>query len=207
MRRRRRIDLSGLSVAAIAPYAEHGQTRVRVEGVGKIDGEFEWAAASESRPMQLQLRLDEVAIDGLRLDEPPSRPTSPSDATVAAKRVQLNKGRHRPGDAVGRDRQRPSLQQPEVRLERTPDGQWNVARLAGPDPASKRATGRSCARPPRRPGRVRLDDLALDGGRVTVVDARPAPGHVDAPVRLGIEALKVGATCACAASAWCRHRR
>ena len=183
------ISVSALSIAALAPYANAAQ-RVSVAGTGTSSGELEWAARTDAQPMRLLLRLDELAIDGLVLDEPGAGKTAARGDAVAAQRVAFGK--------VGVDLAAQSvvvgsvrLVQPRVRLERTRDGAWNLMRLAGPTRLedSARPLVRAAA---EATWQVRVDELALDGGRVALIDALPAPGHDQAPVRLGIDALNVG---------------
>ena len=184
-----RFELSSLSIAAVAPYANAAQ-RVRVAGTGRAQGALEWAAAADSAPMRLNLLLDEVAIDALELDEPDAGRAAVRGDTLAARRVQLERvalDLARTAVTIGRVR----LQQPELRLERGADGAWNVMRLAGPTPLdeSARPLVRAAA---EASWQLRLDDLALEGGRLSIVDALPAPGHAGAPVRLGVDALSLG---------------
>ena len=184
-----RIGISALSVAAVAPYANAAQ-RVRVAGTGTAEGALEWAARDDANPMRLVLRLDELAIDGLRLGEPQSARATVRGDTLAAQRVQLSQvalDLAAQSVVVGSAR----LRRPVVRLERTADGAWNVMRLAGPTALSEsdRPLVRAAA---EAIWQVRLDDLAIEGGRIDLVDALPAPGHADSPVRLGVEALALG---------------
>ena len=184
-----RIELSALAIAAVAPYANAAQ-RVRVAGTGNARGELEWAARTDTSPMRLQLRLEEFAIDGLKLGEPQAGRATVRGDTLAAQRVQLNKvglDLATQSVAIGSAR----LQRPELRLERGVDGIWNVMRLAGPTPLeeSARPLARAAA---EASWQLRLDAFELDAGKLSIVDALPLPGSSGPPVRLGIAALKLG---------------
>ena len=183
------ISLSALSVAAVAPYANAAQ-RVSVAGTGAASGQFEWAARTDAQPMRLRLNLDELAIDGLAIGEPAAGRSVARGDTLAAQRLALG--------PVGVDLVTQSVEvakvrlvQPRVRLERGRDGAWNLARLAGPTRLedSARPLVRAAA---EATWQVRVDEVALEGGRVALIDALPAPGHDEAPVRLGIDALDLG---------------
>jgi uncharacterized protein involved in outer membrane biogenesis len=187
-----KFDLSGLALAAAAPYV-NAASHVQVAGTGAANGRFEWAAGTPSQAQRMLVALDEVTFDGLIADDPTAGKAGKRGETVSMQRVQLA------GVTVDLASQSitvasAKLQRPQVRLERSADGVWNLMRLAGPTPLaeSERPLVRAAA---EALWQFRLDDFALDDGRVRLVDAAPAPARAGAAqetVRLSIDKLRLG---------------
>ena len=184
--------LSGLSLAAVAPYV-NAASHVHVTGTGAANGTLEWAAATPSQAQRILVALDEVRLDGLTADDPTAGKAGKRGEMVSMQRVQLA------GVTVDLAAQSiavasAKLQRPQVRLERSADGVWNLMRLAGPTPLaeSERSLVRAAA---EATWQFRLDDLTLEEGRVRLVDAAPAPARASAgqeTVRLSIDKLRLG---------------
>ncbi len=185
-----RLEVSGLSLAALAPYV-NAAAHVRVAGTGAASGKIEWAAATPAQAQRIAVALDQVTLDGVKVDDPAAGKARRGE-TLAMQRLQLA--------GVDADLTAQSivvasmkLQRPEVRLERSAQGAWNLMALAGPTKLaeSERVLVRSAA---EATWQVRLDDFTLDDGRLKFIDAAPAKGRAGAPpetVRLGIDKLRV----------------
>ncbi len=187
-----KLELSAVSLAAVAPYV-NAAARARVAGTGAASGQLEWAAKSSAQAQRILVSLTQLTLEGLKVDEPVAGKAAPRGDTLAAQRLQLN------GVALDLAAQSiavasAKLQRPALRLERSAAGDWNLMRLAGPAPLeeSARPLVRAAA---EATWQFRLDEFALDDGRVSFVDAAPAPGRAGAPaatVRLGVDRLRFG---------------
>jgi uncharacterized protein involved in outer membrane biogenesis len=184
-------DLSGLSLAAVAPYI-NAASQVQVGGTGAAKGHAEWAAATPSQVQRIVVAVDQMTLDALTADDPTAGKAGKRGDTLSMQRVQLA------GVAIDLATQSiavasAKLQRPQVHLERVANGIWNLMRLAGPTPLaeSERALVRAAA---EATWQFRLDDFALDDGRVRLVDAAPAPlreGAAPETVRLSIDKLRL----------------
>ena len=169
-----KFELSSLSLAAVAPYV-NAASHVQVGGTGAANGRFEWAAGTPSQAQRILVALDEVTLDGLTADDPKAGKAGRRGETVAMQRVQLagvTVDLASQSIAVASAR----LRRPQVRLDRSADGVWNLMRLAGPTPLaeSERALVRAAA---EATWQFRLDDLVLEEGRVTPGRCRAGAGR------------------------------
>jgi len=186
-----KLQLAGLDLGSFAPYAAQA-LRPRLSGTLAADGELHWAAA----PAALRLSLAQASLQDLQLRDAPAG-RAPALATL--KRLQLS------GVDVDVAAQRATiarvqLQQPDLALARDAAGRLNVQQWApAPATAARPVPARPVmARPAAAaaPWQVRLQDLALDGGRLRWTDAlvtaagEPnAPGG--APLRAELNGLRV----------------
>jgi len=161
------LTLADLDLAVLAPYAAQA-LRPRISGQLAASGRLHWAA----EPAALSLSLAQASLRDLQLHDGPA---TRAPAVAALRRLQL--------DGVELDLlaqrlaiQRVQVQQPEVAVVRDARGQLNLLQwVAAPAPAA-------APRPPRpaqgshatatpAPWQIRLQDLALDGGRLRWTDA------------------------------------
>ena len=187
-----KFELSDVALGAVAPYV-NAASQVQVAGTGVASGRFEWAAATPSQAQRIVVAVDRLTLEGLTADEPAAGKAARRGQMLALNSLQLAGVTADLGSqsvAVASVK----LQRPEVRLERTADGAWNLMRLAGPTPLaeSERALVRSAA---ETAWQVRLDDFTLDDGRLRLIDAAPTASRGSAlpeTVRLGVDKLRVG---------------
>lgn len=161
------LTLADLDLAALAPYAAQA-LRPRISGQLAAGGRLHWAA----EPAALSLSLAQASLRDLQLrDSSAAR----APAVAALRRLQL--------DGVELDLlaqrlaiQRVQVQQPELAVVRDARGQlnllqWATAPAAAAAPRAPRPPQGSHAATTPSPWQVRLQDLALDGGRLRWADA------------------------------------
>jgi uncharacterized protein involved in outer membrane biogenesis len=186
-RARVRADLQPLDLARVAPYAATVLTP-RVEG--RLAGQVtvDWAGGDTPA---LVVALPSAAVDELRVRETPR-----GEPAAAWRRLEV-------GDVAVDLRQRRvrvgrlTLTQPSVQLRRDGEGRWNVVQwLAGAAPSGPvdAASSAATAGAGDTAWQLQAGQLRVDGGRLRLVDERPAPpaadGREPAPVRVDLRGLR-----------------
>jgi len=175
-----RFDLDEVQLAAAAPYLR-GLLRPSIDGRGRVAGSLEWAVGERPR---LQVQLDALQVDALRLTEPGAREPALRWSSAAVKNTQVDLLARKLG--LGHV----SLTQPVLRLQRERAGalnleHWLVATSATQERPAPALQGESR----ETPWRLDLSQFQLDGGRILFNDAAVRP---DTPVALDLGALRVG---------------
>ncbi len=162
------VDVSGLSLAALAPYVSLATT-ARISGTGALRGKVAWAAGDQ--PQKLAATIAELSLDGVKAGV--ASAGGKGGEIVTARQVRLTDAEidlTATKIAIGAI----FVKQPELQLDRNADGAWNVARLAGSTSLAHdpRADVREAA---SKSWQVALKDLRIDGGRLQLSDAAPVP--------------------------------
>ncbi len=177
------IELTSVSLAAFAPYL--AQTLVpSVAGKLAAQARLDWSGAADAP--RLQLTLDSLALDDLKVSEGSGR--SAQDA-VALKRLALADVKV---DLLARTIALGSVKlvQPAVLLARDKAGRLNLQGWMGNRNAPPPASGARAPAPAAPVWHVQLKDLLLDGGRVRFADAIVRGGASEA-VRFELSGLRV----------------
>lgn len=181
------VALDSVSLAALAPYVSLAED-ARISGTGAMRAKLDWTAAAGGKPQQLVATIAELDLDKPRADAGPK--AGKGGDIVAADHVKLA------GATVDLGAARIAidtidLARPDIRLERSADGKWNVLALGGATALAQdvRADVRAAA---SVAWQVTLKDLRLADGRLDFVDAAPAPGRAAPAVRLDFDRLRLG---------------
>ncbi|MCW5662378.1 MAG: DUF748 domain-containing protein [Piscinibacter sp.] len=175
------LALEGLALDALAPYVAQALVPT-LSGRLALQAQAQWNADEPA----LALKVQQATLDGLALTEGSGR--------AARELFALPQLQWRDAliDLQGRSAALGTLvlSQPRVALQRASDGRWNVQRWAVEAPAAAPAAPDAAAS--AAPAwRVRLDELAIDGGRLRFDDAL-ASGRPDGdPVQAELSALKL----------------
>lgn len=175
------LALEGLALDAFAPYVAQSLVPT-LSGRLALQAQAQWNADEPA----LALKVQQATLDGLALSEGSGR--------AARELFALPQLQWRDAliDLQGRSAALGTLvlSQPRVALQRASDGRWNVQRWAVEAPAAAPAAPEAAASA-APPWRVRLDELAIDGGRLRFDDAL-ASGRPDGdPVQVELSALKL----------------
>ncbi|MBX3606422.1 MAG: DUF748 domain-containing protein, partial [Piscinibacter sp.] len=179
------VTVDGLALAALSPYVAQAVVP-RLDGRLSLQGRVDWDAAGST----LGVQVDEAALDGLALAEGSGRAARD---VVAVKRVEWRGARIElpaRSAALGRI----ALTQPQLELARDGAGRWNLLQWAAADgtpPAP--APGAPAASGPPAGWRVRLDELAIDGGRLRLADAQATGRAANVPLRVEAHGLRLRA--------------
>lgn len=166
------LALAAPDLAVLAPYTATA-LKPRLAGQVAVKAQLQWAAS----PATLSVTVDESSLQGLQLHDGPGR-AAPLLAGV--KRLQAS------GVVLDLLAQRASIarlqvDQPVASLARRADGQIDLSAWLPPaPPAAARPTAPAPAAPSGArsppPWQLALQDLALQGGRLTLADAAARPG-------------------------------
>ncbi|HWH83196.1 MAG TPA: DUF748 domain-containing protein, partial [Burkholderiaceae bacterium] len=175
------LGIDGVSLNAFAPYLA-GTLVPALDGRLAAQAQVDWSGAADAP--RLQLVIDQLALDDLRLREGSGR--GALDA-VALKRLVLADVKV---DLLARSVAlgRVALTQPVIALARDAKGRLNAQGwlVGGDAPAFASAT----KAPPAPAWQVRLDELTIDGGQLRFSDAAARPGGGE-PLRVELAQLKV----------------
>lgn len=164
------LSLGDISLGRFAPYISSA-LKPALEGRLNAAGRVEWQAAQGDRPMALQVQVERVDVNELKLG-PPRQPLA------SLKRLLVEDLRL---DLVQRsaDVGRLTLTEPRLRVQREADGGWMFEPwlVAAPTPATP-------SNP--EPWRLGLAELQLTGGSIGFSDRVPAQ-----PVSLDITQLQL----------------
>ncbi|MEP7099414.1 MAG: DUF748 domain-containing protein, partial [Burkholderiales bacterium] len=188
------LKLTSVSLAGFAPYL--AQTLVpSVDGQLAAQAQLDWSGAADAP--RLQLTLDSLALDNLKVREAGARPTVNGAGRNAARAVpdavalkQLALADVKV-DLLARTVElgKVKLVQPAVRVNRDQDGKLN---LQGWIVGNAAAAAASAAPADKAPAvwKVQLKDLLLEGGQLHFADAIAHRGQTE-PVRVELSTLRV----------------
>ena len=178
------VAVDTLSLEAFRPYFGRVVTP-HVFGQVSGKGRLEWS--DHPQAPQLRLALDEASVEDFRLAESIASPGHRAQAEVASlKRLRVaDVAVDVPARQVTVGEVR--LQQPSLLIDRDAQGAWNMQRwlsvAQSPPPEPLAAPGAV----PIAPWKATMQAIVLEGGRVTVADAKGSAGS--APVRTEVTAL------------------
>lgn len=179
------VALESVSLAALAPYVNLA-AGAKVAGTGALRAKIAWAAASGDTPQQLVATIAELGLDKLKagvatgtggdIVDVASVKLADAEIDLAATKIAIAKI---------------ELERPDLKLDRSAKGAWNVLGLAGATALSEvpRAGARAAA---SVAWQVALPDVRIDGGRIRLNDAAPTPpesGKAATVVRLDFDRL------------------
>ncbi|MBX3610609.1 MAG: DUF748 domain-containing protein [Hydrogenophaga sp.] len=157
------LTLGELPLSVAAPYVAQYLT-LPLAGRAQAALEFHWRAAAEPAPPGLRIDIKNLSLDDVLLGSARQPQVAWSSLTVADGALDLMARRIEVG--------RMALRGPRVALERRADGRWQAQDwLRSTSPAS--AADEPAAPSPAPAWDVRLNEVALDGGRVAFVDEQP----------------------------------
>lgn len=184
------LALSDVVLAAVAPYL-NAAAQVRVAGTGGLHGKLEWAAKTDAKPQQILVAVSDLTLDGLKVALPPAAgKAAQGDNILGTQQLQakdLALDLTTQSVTIGSVK----LRRPELEVDRSAAGVWNVTRVAKPEALaeSERPLVRAAA---EATWQLKLGEFAIDDGRVRFSDAAPAvqkAGDVVQPVRLNADKL------------------
>ena len=181
------MKLAGVSLAALAPYLSLAPDAT-IAGTGALRGTLDWSAQSGDKPQRLVARIAELGLEQLKAGTAPKA----GSEIVAVERARLSDAEVDLGTAkveIGAI----DVDRPQLDLERSAQGAWNVMALAGATPLSQdpRAATRAAA---SLPWQVALRELRVEGGRVRLADGVPAAARAAEkaePVRLDLDRMRL----------------
>ncbi len=173
------IELSGLSLAALGPYLAQ-QLVPQAAGQLSATGRMDWSNAAASP--HLRVALKNATLDDLKLRERGSQGDALALKQLTLGDVQVDMAAQHA--VLGKVR----LTQPVLQVTRNAQGVLNLQQWRVTPAAAEAAREATIEAPRAAPGwRVQLQDLALDGGRIEVVDS--ALRQRRSPVRLELSGV------------------
>lgn len=180
------VKLNSVSLAGFAPYLSQALVP-SVDGQLAAQAQLEWSGAAEAP--RLQLTLDSLALDNLKVREAGSAPARKgTQDAVALKQLALADVKV---DLLARTVELGTVRlvQPAVQVTRDKEGKlnlqgWLVQNGAAPAGAASRAEKTPAA------WKVQLKDLLLEGGQLRFADAIAHRGQTE-PVRVELSTLRV----------------
>jgi uncharacterized protein involved in outer membrane biogenesis len=199
------LQLDHLVLDALAPYLAD-MLLPKASGQLSAQAELDWSAAADAP--RLKIALPEASLSGFALTDAPARGARSRPAATTLQQFAIQGASV---DLLARQAQLGSIRltRPMLHLQREASGPWNVERWvlpgAGAEPgaaarrggppaagAAAQATRRTAKAGPAEPvWSVKLKDLSLEGGRISVSDAAAGPGRAQAPWRLEVDALRL----------------
>ena len=181
------VVLGSVSLAALAPYVSLAE-EASISGTGAMRAKLNWAAAAGDKPQRLVATIAELGLDKLKAGVAPKSGRGGDIIDVeqlklAAATVDLAAARIAV-EAI-------ELKRPDLKLERSANGVWNVLALGGATPLEQevRAGVRAVS---SVAWQVALRDVRVADGRIALNDAAPATGGAAATVRLDVDRLQLG---------------
>ena len=181
------VKLGSVSLAAFAPYL--AQTLVpTIDGQLAAQAQLDWSNAADAP--RLQLTLDSLALDNLKLREAGGKTADKSGPdAVALKQLALADVKV---DLLARTVAigKVKLVQPAVQVSRDKEGKLNVQGWTVQKSESTSPRVALPSEPPLAAWKVELKDLLLEGGQLRFADATLHRGQTE-PVRVELAGLRV----------------